>query len=125
MRLRVTGAVSCSWDCIFLLDSQHPSSLTLRDYSKVVNRSNHRMRQKPPPRDGGAMPSLRARYSVIALLLVFSLCIPTFLFAQGTSGRIVGRVSDSSGAVLADVKVTLVNEATNVSRDMVTSANGD
>jgi hypothetical protein len=47
------------------------------------------------------------------------------LSAQGTSGRIVGRVSDAAGAVLPNVKVTLVNEGTSVSRDGKTNDNGD
>ena len=41
----------------------------------------------------------------------------TFMFAQGTGGRILGRVADPSGAVLAGVKVTLTNEATGVSNE--------
>jgi hypothetical protein len=45
--------------------------------------------------------------------------------AQSTGGRILGRVSDSSGAVLANVKVTLTNDATGVSADTTTSGNGD
>jgi hypothetical protein len=47
------------------------------------------------------------------------------MLAQGTAGRIVGRVSDPSGAVVANVKVTLVNEGTNVSRDALTNGSGD
>ena len=54
-----------------------------------------------------------------------SLSLPTLLSAQGTSGRVVGRVSDASGALLPGTKVTLVNEATNVSRDTTTNENGD
>jgi outer membrane receptor protein involved in Fe transport len=45
--------------------------------------------------------------------------------AQGTGGRILGRAADSSGAVLANVKVTLTNEATGVSNETTTNANGD
>jgi hypothetical protein len=71
------------------------------------------------------MPSLRARWSVVCLLLLGCFSIPTLLVAQGTSGRIVGRVADPTGAVLAGVKVTLANEGTNVSRDATTNANGD
>ena len=41
----------------------------------------------------------------------------TLLSAQGTGGRILGRVADPTGAVLAGVKVTLTNEATGVSRE--------
>jgi hypothetical protein len=59
--------------------------------------------------------------------LVLSLCLicSTLTFAQSTGGRILGRVSDSSGAVLAGVKITLTNEATGVSADSTTSGNGD
>ena len=71
------------------------------------------------------MPSLRARWSVVCLAVAISLSVPTLLSAQGTSGRILGRVADSSGAILAGVKVTLVNEGTSVSRDAKTNQNGD
>src|SRR5216684_4739601 len=110
----------------FLLDSTPASSLTLRDYSKVVPGSNPCMRQKPPPTRtaGGAMPSLRFRCSAVCLTVLLSF-IPSTLFAQGTAGRILGRVADPSGAVLANVKVTLVNEGTNVSRDATTNSGGD
>ena len=45
--------------------------------------------------------------------------------AQSTGGRVLGRVSDPSGAVLSGVKVTIVNEATGVSRDTTTNESGD
>ncbi len=59
--------------------------------------------------------------SVLALCLISS----TFMSAQGTGGRILGRVADSSGAVLAGVKVTLANEATGVSNDTTTNSGGE
>jgi outer membrane receptor protein involved in Fe transport len=59
--------------------------------------------------------------SILSLCLICS----TQLFAQGTGGRILGRVSDSSGAVLGGVKVTLTNEATSVSSDTTTNSGGD
>jgi Carboxypeptidase regulatory-like domain/TonB dependent receptor len=71
------------------------------------------------------MLALRPRCYVICLAVLISISIPTFLSAQGTSGRIVGRVADASGAILAGVKVRLVNEATNVNRDTKTNENGD
>jgi outer membrane receptor protein involved in Fe transport len=49
----------------------------------------------------------------------------TLLLAQGTGGRILGRVSDSTGAVLGGVKVTLTNDATGVSNSATSNANGD
>src|SRR5580700_2475408 len=59
--------------------------------------------------------------SILSLCLI---CL-TQLFAQGTGGRILGRVSDSSGAVLAEVKITLTNEATGVSSDTQTNDSGE
>ncbi len=55
------------------------------------------------------MLSRRAvRFAVCLAALCFLL--PTFVHAQGTTGRIVGRVTDPAGAVLPNTKVTLVNE---------------
>ncbi|MGA8270932.1 MAG: carboxypeptidase regulatory-like domain-containing protein [Candidatus Sulfotelmatobacter sp.] len=81
------------------------------------------------------MPSLRARWTMmclktmclktICLVLAILFLTPTLLNAQGANGRIVGRVADPSGAVLAGVKITLVNEATGISRDALTSDSGD
>src|SRR5271163_3139500 len=59
--------------------------------------------------------------SVLGLCLICSM----LLSAQGTGGRILGRVSDPSGAVLANVMVTLTNEATGVSNSTTTNGNGD
>ncbi len=58
---------------------------------------------------------------------LLSLCLicSALLSAQGTGGRILGRVADPSGAVLSGVKVTLTNEATGVSNETATNANGD
>src|ERR1700719_3864929 len=59
--------------------------------------------------------------------LVLSLCLicSTLMSAQSTGGRILGRVSDSSGAVLANVKVTATNDATGIVRETKTNASGD
>jgi hypothetical protein len=64
---------------------------------------------------------------LISLSFALSLCLicSTIVFAQSTGGRIVGRVSDSSGAVLAGVTVTATNEATGVSRTALTNDSGD
>ena len=60
-------------------------------------------------------------------LAALSLCLicSTLLLAQGTGGRFIGRVADSSGAVLAGVKVTATNEATGISRETATNGSGD
>jgi hypothetical protein len=59
--------------------------------------------------------------SVLGLCLICS----SLMSAQGTGGRILGRVTDPSGAVLAGVNVTLTNEATGVSNVATTNTNGD
>jgi hypothetical protein len=69
------------------------------------------------------MPLLRARWTAV-YLAVFSI-VPTLLSAQGANGRIVGRLSDPSGAVLAHAQVTLTNEATAISRVALTNDSGD
>src|ERR1700727_2103690 len=71
------------------------------------------------------MPSLRARWTAVCLVVTTCLWIPAALFAQGTGGRILGRIADPSGAVLAHVKVVATNEATGVSRDSQSSDSGD
>ncbi len=64
---------------------------------------------------------------LVVLSSVVSLCLicSTIVCAQSTGGRILGRVADSSGAVLAGVKVTATNEATGASRGVLTNDSGD
>jgi Carboxypeptidase regulatory-like domain/TonB-dependent Receptor Plug Domain len=71
------------------------------------------------------MLSSKARLATQVVIALFCLCCSTLLIAQSTGGRILGRVSDPSGAVLAGVKITLTNEATGASRDATTSDGGD
>jgi hypothetical protein len=61
----------------------------------------------------------------ICLVVVIFFLVPSLLLAQGTGGRILGRVADPSGAVIGKVKVTAVNEATGVARDSQTNDSGD
>jgi hypothetical protein len=70
------------------------------------------------------MPSTKARW-LRRLVVLFSLLNSTLLLAQSTGGRILGRVADPSGAVVAGAKVTLTNEATGVSREGQTNSSGD
>jgi Carboxypeptidase regulatory-like domain len=76
------------------------------------------------------MPSTRPRWTMMCLgtacfALSVALVIPALLMAQGASGRIVGRIADPTGAVLAGAKITLVNDATGISRDALTNDSGD
>src|SRR5882757_8356081 len=73
-----------------------------------------------------SMPSSRKIW-ISRALIVLSLCLicSTLTSAQSTGGRILGRVADASGAVLANVKVTLTHESTGTSSSTTTSDNGD
>jgi hypothetical protein len=72
------------------------------------------------------MPSLRARWIAVCLAVTAVLAAsPGLLPAQSTGGRMVGRVADPTGAVLANVKITLVNDATGVSTTAQSNDSGD
>ncbi|HEX6881190.1 MAG TPA: TonB-dependent receptor, partial [Terriglobales bacterium] len=66
---------------------------------------------------------LRSQVAWVFVLLL-ALFAATTAVAQ-TTGRVIGQVTDPSGAVLPDVKVTLVNEQTGASRTAETSKSGD
>src|SRR5512140_3099438 len=59
-----------------------------------------------------------------AVVLLVTLIAVATAYAQ-TNGRIIGQVNDPTGAVIPNVKVTLVNEATGASRTAETSKGGD
>src|SRR5271157_187413 len=56
--------------------------------------------------------------------MVFLMSVPC-AGAQSTGGRIRGTVTDESGGAIVGATVTLINAATNVSRDTTTSATGE
>ena len=65
----------------------------------------------------------RARHAAAAVALILALAPP--LLAQVTTADIVGRVTDTSGAVLPGATVTIEHIATHDSRVAPTSASGD
>jgi Carboxypeptidase regulatory-like domain/TonB dependent receptor len=69
-------------------------------------------------------PALR-RSAFVCTVVLSLLSLLISASGQSTGGRIIGRVSDSTGAVVGGVTVTLVNEATGVSRDTKTNDSGD
>ena len=71
------------------------------------------------------MISSTAHWTSRWLVVLFCLACSTFLVAQSTGGRILGRVADPSGAVLANVKVTATNEATGVSQETRSGDTGE
>src|ERR1700758_2720029 len=68
---------------------------------------------------------MRSKNAVRVLIALLCLLSSTLLSAQSTGGRILGRVSDPTGAILAGVKITATNESTGVSRDIVANESGD
>src|SRR3954468_16167513 len=114
---------------VFPLDSTINGQLTLPDYSKVCfyhsNRLNPlKIRTNSARRRCMSSPTSRRTAFSVVLVLSFSLLF-TPAFGQSTGGRIIGRVTDSTGAVISGVQITLANEATGVSRDTKTDQNGD
>ena len=71
------------------------------------------------------MKATTSPWATHCLVLLLCLTCCTIALAQSTGGRILGRVADQSGAVLANAKVTLVNQATGVSRETHSDASGD
>jgi hypothetical protein len=74
------------------------------------------------------MSPLRARCAHLrlsALCIAIGLSLAIQLHAQGTGGRILGRVSDPSGAVLSGVKIVATNDATGVAHDALSNDSGD
>ena len=65
--------------------------------------------------------SLAVWLAVVAYVAVLAIQV----LAQSTGGRILGRVADPSGAVLANVSVRITNQATGVARDTKTNGSGD
>src|SRR6478672_8878206 len=62
------------------------------------------------------------------VLVVFALGIaslPVTVAAQAVSGTIIGTVTDSSGSVIPNAKVTIVNEGTGLTRNLQSDSNGE
>jgi len=69
-------------------------------------------------------PMVAARaLTIFVVLLVFTVAV-NYVAAQDIFGRIAGTVVDSSGATVANAKITIVNEATQISRSISADKNG-
>ena len=66
----------------------------------------------------GVKPNCVRRYRAISRavcsLLILGICFPGDSFAQDIAGRLIGRVQDSSGAVVVGAKVTAHNDDTGI-----------
>ena len=61
------------------------------------------------------------KFAVLAILLC---AIPYLSLSQSTYGTLTGTVNDSSGAVIVGATVVITNQATMVSRTVITGADG-
>lgn len=61
--------------------------------------------------------------AILCVVLVLLLFTPATVHAQGLSGM-TGTVTDETGAVIPDAKVTVTNTATNVVHTAVTTSEG-
>src|SRR4051812_285383 len=90
----------------------------------VCNRLHQRMQSVTAPiqsRQGEDMFSARS----VAAAVAFCVILHTAVFAQVTSGDIVGRVTDSSGAVLPGATVTIEHLGTHDTRTVPSNGTGD
>jgi hypothetical protein len=66
---------------------------------------------------------MRARLFVYLVILSFSIC--NSVLAQTYEGRILGTITDQTGAAMANAKVVITNVDTGVRRELVTNDAGD
>ena len=67
-----------------------------------------------------------SRHMLFVCLMILSLCIAAnWAFAQVNTADILGTVTDSGGAVIPNVKVTITNTATNDTKVVTTNSTGD
>jgi hypothetical protein len=64
-------------------------------------------------------------FRIVLLAVVASLSAAMFVSAQTYEGRILGLVTDQSGAVVAGAKIDITNTATNTTRHLVTNGAGE
>src|SRR4051794_6160850 len=58
-------------------------------------------------------------------IALFILSVCSIALAQTTQGRILGNISDQSGAVISAAKIKITNTETGISRETISSDSGD
>jgi len=75
----------------------------------------------PTARRGGAVTMLHCA-GLLVVLMTFGTILSV---AQGVSGRIVGILTDSSGAVIPNATVTITNQDTEIATRVISNSNGE
>ena len=71
-----------------------------------------------------SLVAIRTRLASLAIVLLLPL-LPAFLYSQATTGTILGKVSDSSGAIIAGAVITVTSTATGERRSTKTNDLGE
>lgn len=64
------------------------------------------------------------RFTYIGSLILLTICCCVGVQAQNIFGRLSGTVTDPAGAVVPNITITIVNDATKVARTAITDTNG-
>src|SRR4051812_45659927 len=62
---------------------------------------------------------------LVLVLLLLAIALPSGAGAQSVSGTILGTVTDVSGSVISNAKVTVTNEGTGLTRTVTSDSNGE
>lgn len=62
--------------------------------------------------------------AVLSLVVLFPVLVPVSLQGQTVTGTILGNVTDSSGAVVPNVQITITNQDTGVARTITSTSDG-
>jgi hypothetical protein len=70
-------------------------------------------------------PHVRVLGPLLLSLAIASISVPSSAIAQSVSGTILGTVTDASGSVMSNAKVTVINEGTGFTRTVTADSNGE
>ncbi len=70
------------------------------------------------------MFSLQRAFRTIQVGVILAFALPLAIYGQDSSGRVVGTVTDSQGAVIAGTRITVTNAETKVTRSTVSDKDG-
>jgi len=68
--------------------------------------------------------SRKPLYLIVLMFASVALCIPGILLAQVGTGRVLGTITDESGATIAGAKVTVTNALTNIHWETTSGSDG-